>query len=189
MSGDANGTGRRLDEARLGDHLDRLVRAAWGLCGNREDAEDLVQETYMRVLGKPRLLRNDDDIGYLLRVLRNTHVSRLRAAGRRVRPSAFGDDAEPVDERLAWRPETSIETTALFAAISALPEDFRDALIAVDIVGLTYAEAGRVLRTRESTITTRLHRARLRVAAELRDADRAPVAGKDGAPAGVLHSA
>jgi len=40
----------RLDPARLGDHLDRLYRAAWALSGSREDAEDLVQETFARVL-------------------------------------------------------------------------------------------------------------------------------------------
>ena len=47
---------RMLDSARLGDHLDRLYRAAWALCGSRENAEDLVQETYARVLARPRLL-------------------------------------------------------------------------------------------------------------------------------------
>jgi len=71
---------RSLDPAHLADHLDRLYRAAWASCGSREDAEDLVQDTYARVLAKPRLLRRDDDLAYLLRVLRNTHVSRLRAA-------------------------------------------------------------------------------------------------------------
>jgi len=70
-----------------GDHLDRLYRAAWGLCGSREDAEDLVQETYAKVLARPRLLRREDDVGYLLRALRNTFL-----AGRR-RQSAAGDDA------------------------------------------------------------------------------------------------
>jgi Sigma-70 region 2 len=54
---------RPLDPAALGDHLDRLYRAAWALCGSREDAEDLVQETYARVLARPRLLRNEDDLG------------------------------------------------------------------------------------------------------------------------------
>jgi branched-subunit amino acid aminotransferase/4-amino-4-deoxychorismate lyase len=63
---------RELDPERLGDHIDRLYRAAWGLCGSREDAEDLVQETLALVLRKPRFLRSDDDVGYLLRVLRNT---------------------------------------------------------------------------------------------------------------------
>src|SRR5579863_2800687 len=60
---------RRLNPDSLGDHLDRLYRAAWSLCGSREDAEDLVQETFARVLLKPRFLHSEDDIGYLLRVL------------------------------------------------------------------------------------------------------------------------
>ena len=65
-----------LDPAQLGDHLDRLYRAAWALAGSREDAEDLVQETYARVLSRPRLLRNEDDLGYLLRALRNTFLTK-----------------------------------------------------------------------------------------------------------------
>src|SRR5947209_15300262 len=85
---------RKLDPERLGDHFDRLFRAAWALCGSREDAEDLVQETYARVLRKRRLLRGDDDLGYLLRVLRNTHFSRVRAAGRGVRPEPLPDDLD-----------------------------------------------------------------------------------------------
>ena len=70
---------RTLDPARLGDHLDRLYRAAWALCGSREEAEDLVQETYARVLARPRLLRREDDLGYLLRALRNTFLNQKRA--------------------------------------------------------------------------------------------------------------
>src|SRR4051794_13432628 len=69
-------SGRALDPAKLGDHLDRLYRAAWAMCGCREDAEDLVQDTYARVLARARFLRGEDDLGYLLRVLRNTRVSR-----------------------------------------------------------------------------------------------------------------
>src|SRR5881394_2850208 len=85
---------RQLDPERLGDHFDRLFRAAWALAGSREDAEDLVQETYARVLGKRRWLRGDDDLGYLLRVLRNTYFSRVRAAGRRPRSEPLPDDLD-----------------------------------------------------------------------------------------------
>jgi RNA polymerase sigma-70 factor (ECF subfamily) len=60
-----------------------------------------------------------------------------------------------------------IETKELFAAIAGLPDDFRDALVAVDIAGLSYAEAARALRVREATITTRLHRARQRIAGQI----------------------
>ena len=159
---------RRLDPETLGDHIDRLFRAAWAMCGNRDDAQDLVQDTYARVLARPRLLRSDDDLGYLLRVLRNTHISRLRAAGRRPVGVPFPNDLEPVDERMGWRPEFALDTDELFGAISGLPESFRDVLIAVDVAGLSYREAGRALGVREATVTSRLHRARRQVAAKLR---------------------
>src|SRR3954467_1536020 len=95
---------RELDPQRLGDHIDRLYRAAWGLCGSREDAEDLVQETYAKVLSKPRFLRNDDDLGYLLRVLRNTFYSSHRSAQRRPQTAVMPEDYEPVDHRSGTRP-------------------------------------------------------------------------------------
>jgi RNA polymerase sigma-70 factor, ECF subfamily len=157
----------RLDPNRLGDHVDRLFRAAWALCGRREDAEDLVQETYALVLARPRWLRRDDDLGYLLRVLRNAHVSRRRASGRRPAEVPLDDHAEAVSHLVEWDPEAAIEAGALFAAIAQLPAAFREALVAVDVVGLSYREAGAALGVRESTITTRLHRARARVASEL----------------------
>ena len=50
---------RMLDPGTLGDHIDRLFRAAWALSGSRAEAEDLVQETFARVLAKPRRVRND----------------------------------------------------------------------------------------------------------------------------------
>jgi len=159
-----NGNARVLDPAALGDHVDRLYRAAWAMCGSREDAEDLVQDTYARVLAKPRLIRNDDDLGYLLRVLRNTFVSRHRAQTRRPATTAMPEQFEPVDHSVASRPEAAVSAREVFAHISALPEVFRDALVAVDVVGLSYAEAARALGTREATITSRLYRARAQVA-------------------------
>jgi len=155
---------RVLDPAGLGDHVDRLYRAAWALCGSREDAEDLVQDTFARVLAKPRLIRNDDDLGYLLRVLRNTFVSRHRANSRRPATTAMPEQFEPVDHNVGTRPEAAADARQVFAHIAALPEAFRDALVAVDVVGLSYAEAARALGTREATITSRLYRARAQVA-------------------------
>src|SRR5689334_19187950 len=85
--------GHVLDPDSAAEHIDRLYRAAFALCGSREAAEDLVQETYARVLSRPRLLRGDGDIGYLLRVLRNTFISQARQA--RIRPAvAVGDELD-----------------------------------------------------------------------------------------------
>ena len=77
----------QLDPQRASDHVDRLFRAAWALCGSRQDAEDLVQETYARVLAKPRFLRSEDDLGYLLRTLRNTFLNQKRTESRRLGPA------------------------------------------------------------------------------------------------------
>lgn len=157
----------QLDPDSLARHIDRLYRAAWALCGSRTDAEDLVQETYARVLSGPRFLRGDDELAYLMRVLRNTFLDSRRTASRRPQVTAQLDDLELADERSSDRPEDALEAQELYSAIAKLPEDFRLALVAVDIVGLSYGEAGRALKAREATITTRLHRARRRVVAEI----------------------
>jgi RNA polymerase sigma-70 factor (ECF subfamily) len=155
---------RPLDPERLGDHIDRLYRAAWALTGSREQAEDLVQETYARVLAKPRLLRGSDELGYLLRVLRNTFVSGLRTRGRRVEEAPMPEGFDAPDTREERRPDRAIEAAEIYAAVADLPQDFREALVAVDVVGLSYREAARALRVREGTVMSRLFRARKRVA-------------------------
>jgi RNA polymerase sigma-70 factor (ECF subfamily) len=154
---------RTLDPSRLGDHLDRLYRAAWALSGSREDAEDLVQETYARVLAKPRLIRNEDDLGYLLRALRNTFFTRLKTERRRLRPGPLPEQLDLVADPHARDPEAAVEAGELYAAIAALPDDFRDVLVAVDVTGLSYKEAARALRIREGTVMSRLYRARQQV--------------------------
>ena len=154
---------RHLDPEALGDHIDRLYRAAWSLCGSREEAE----ETFERILRRPRFLRSEDDLGYLLRVLRNTFFSKRRTAGRRPQTTPLPDDLDLIEDRSAPAAESRIESAELYAAISRLPDDFREALVAIDVVGLSYREAANALRVREATITTRLHRASHRVAADL----------------------
>jgi RNA polymerase sigma-70 factor (ECF subfamily) len=158
---------RLLDPQSLSQHVDRLYRAAWGLCGSREDAEDLVQETFARVLSRPRLLHGDDDLYYLMRVLRNTFLTSRRTAGRRPVTVAPLEDVVTEDPRPIGRPEQALEVKEVYATIATLPEDFRLAIVAVDVVGLSYREAARALGVREATITTRLFRARNQVAKKL----------------------
>src|SRR5436305_4379403 len=162
------GRGRMLDPQHLGDHLDRLFRAAWALCGSREEAEDLVQDTYAHVLARPRFLRDDDDLGYLLRALRNTFVSRHRMAASRPRKADVEVEYVAVaDEDRSIDPVAAVEAREVYAAIAELPDDFRDVLVAIDVVGLSYAETARSLGLRLGTVTSRLSRARARVAASL----------------------
>lgn len=151
-----------LDPDSLHRHIDRLYRAAWALCGSPHEAEDLVQETFVNVLKRPRLLRDDNEIGYLLRALRNTYASRYRSSVKRRRDRGLTeDDGAP-------RHDDGFAAHEIMEAVASAPAAYRDAVIAVDLIGLSYREAADALHTRESTITTRLHRGRQHIARALK---------------------
>jgi RNA polymerase sigma-70 factor, ECF subfamily len=160
--------GPHLNPHSLGEHRERLQRAAWALCGSRQDAEDLVQETFTRVLARPRLLRDEaGELAYLMRVLHNTFLSGRRDASRRPRAVATLEDVQVLDWHATQAPMQALEVGELYAAIAELPERYRLALVAVDLLGLSYGEAGRSLGVREATVATRLFRARQMVTGRL----------------------
>ncbi|MFL5907545.1 MAG: RNA polymerase sigma factor [Solirubrobacterales bacterium] len=161
----AHGGERRLDPEAAGDHIDTLFRVAVAMSGSRDLAEDLVQQTYVKVLSKPRLLRRDDDLGYLIKALRNTWYSHLRRE--RTRREATDPGVEPEElaaPGAAGDPVASLEATAVLDALAQLPQPYREAVAAVDIAGLSYAEAARALGVRQGTIMSRLYRGREQVA-------------------------
>jgi RNA polymerase sigma-70 factor, ECF subfamily len=160
------GDRRRLDPETAGDHIDTLFRAACALCGSRQLAEDLVQETYVKVLARPRFMRRDDDLGYLVKALRNTWYSHLR--NERTRREATDSGEHSPDElpmrTTAGDPESSLEAGAVLDALAGLPQPYREAVAAVDVAGLSYAEAARALGVRQGTIMSRVYRGREQVA-------------------------
>jgi RNA polymerase sigma-70 factor (ECF subfamily) len=158
------GDGRRLDPESLGRHLASLYRAAYALCGSRQDAEDLVQDTFEKVLRRPRFIRRDHDLAYLLRALRNTWISSARSARASTVPAG-----EEIDEVPASRDpiDQSLDGAALYAALQEISQPLREALVAVDVVGLSYREAAHALGTKEGTIMSRLHRGRGQIVTRL----------------------
>lgn len=118
------------------------------------------------MLARPRLLRGDDELGYLLRALRNTLISQRRAESRRPVTAELIDDT-PLGSRESDDTAEAAETRRVFRAIAELPEEFHDALVAVDVAGLSYPEAAEALGVPEGTLTSRLFRARDRVARSL----------------------
>jgi RNA polymerase sigma-70 factor (ECF subfamily) len=139
---------------------------ARALSGSRDLAEDLVQETYVKVLARPRLLRRDDDLGYLVKALRNTWYSHLRDERKRRESTDPGEQApdEFQARTTAGDPESSLEASVVLDALAELPQPFREAVAAVDIAGLSYAEAARALGVRQGTIMSRVYRGREQVA-------------------------
>ena len=161
---------RMLDPAALSDHIDALYRAARAMCGSPHDAEDIVQETFAQVLKRPRLIRDGNEIAYLMRALRNTYANRYRTAARRPPTrELFEHDAPSV-------PDPGVNAREIMDAIAGAPPLYRDAVIAVDLLGMSYREAARSLGTRETTITTRLRRGRQHVARVLSDQTTGPYA-------------
>jgi RNA polymerase sigma-70 factor, ECF subfamily len=113
------------------------------------------------------LLRGEDELAYWTRALRDTFLTSRRTAARRPCVVTTLEDLGAADRGTAARLEEAVIAAQVFPAIAELPESFRLALVAVDIAGLSYREAARVLGAPEATNTTRLDRARRRVAREL----------------------
>ena len=111
------------------------------------------------MLARPRALRREDDLPYLVKTLRNAHTTDCRAAARRPTvPMASVDRASALDV------PTTVEARSVIAAIAAAPRVYRDAVVAVDLLGLSYEQAALLLGTRKATINTRLFRGRAYVA-------------------------
>ena len=97
------------------------------------------------------------------------------------------EDVVAADPRPTARPEQALEVQELYATVAELPEDFRLALVAVDVLGLSYREAARALKVREATLTTRLFRARKQIARKLA-VEAASPAGREGKQTGGVLS-
>jgi RNA polymerase sigma-70 factor (ECF subfamily) len=158
------------------EQLDTLARVAASLTGNRAEADDLVQETYLRALRAREQFELRGDMGvrpWLLRILHNTH--RTRAARGRRQPVAT--DPDKLDDfgggggaPFPAMPHDLDDTVR--AAIDELPADLRSALILWAVEELSYKDMATVLDIPIGTVMSRMYRARQALAARLRQ--RAP---------------
>ncbi len=158
-----------LDPHAAAAHLPRLNRLAVALCGSPQLAEELTQETYARVLARPRRVQTGSTYHYFARTLRNVLHDHRRAERRK---PALVSDEQLVDHPTSdpqGNPEQAAEARDVYAAVAALPEPMRDVVAAVDLVGMTYAEAADELRIPVGTVMSRLYRARARLAGALGD--------------------
>jgi RNA polymerase sigma-70 factor, ECF subfamily len=162
---DAGPAPRHLDAARAADHLDRLYRAARALTGSAHEAEDVVQETYLRVLSRPRLVDADRELGYLMTALRYTFIDGRRR--RRAELVSLDDlPVEPAARTSRGQPEAEFAARELYDAIAMLPDRDREVIAAVDVAGLSYREAAFALGVPEGTVMSRLFRARAKLGAQ-----------------------
>ena len=168
----------RFEEEAL-ELSDQVYRVARRLVSTREEAEDLVQETYARAFRSWRSFTPGTNLrAWLLRILTNLNIDRGRRKQR-------APDEQPLEEgdyflynRLEQSGREGIEEDRvverlsqddIVGALSAVPHDFRDVVVLVDIGDFTYQDAAQILDIPIGTVMSRLHRGRRILKRELAD--------------------
>lgn len=160
-------------------HAERLYRVGLGFCGNHADAQDMAQETLLRALRHQHQFKGRSNINtWLYRIASRVCLRmRRRRAGQ---PAAI----ESLDEDPAFAEKVMVDLDALARsqaearhrsdllermqdAIARLPDEFRLVLVLKEIAGLSVEETARALGLKSQTVKTRLHRARMRIRAQL----------------------
>jgi RNA polymerase sigma-70 factor, ECF subfamily len=189
MSDSTNENARRLAEgARDRVHFeedalalaDQVYSVARHLSGSREEAEDLVQETYARAFRSWRSFTPGTNLrAWLMRIMTNLNIDRGRRKQRSpdTQPLEEGDyylynrlsdsisDDNPQEDQVLRRLSQNDAVTAL----SAVPHDFRDVVVLVDIGDFSYQDAAQILDIPIGTVMSRLHRGRRILKQELAD--------------------
>jgi RNA polymerase sigma-70 factor (ECF subfamily) len=159
---------------------DQVYNVARRLVSSREEAEDLMQETYARAFRNWRSFEPGTNLrAWLLRILTNLNIDRGRRAQRTptMQPLEEGDyflynrleaaagEPEPAEERVLSR----LSQDHVVEALADLPHDFRDVVVLVDIGDFSYADAAQILDIPIGTVMSRLHRGRRMLKKELAD--------------------
>ncbi|HEY7536401.1 MAG TPA: sigma-70 family RNA polymerase sigma factor [Gaiellaceae bacterium] len=160
----------RFEEEAL-ELSDQVYRVARRLVGSREEAEDLVQDTYARAFRSWHQYQPGTNLrAWLLRILTNLNIDRGRRRQRapEIQPLEEGDyflynklestisDGNRAEERVLER----LSQNAVVEALADVPHDFRDVIVLVDIGEFSYAEAAQILDIPIGTVMSRLHRGR-----------------------------
>jgi RNA polymerase sigma-70 factor (ECF subfamily) len=160
---------------------DQVFRVARHLAGSRDEAEDLVQETYARAFRSWRSYTPGTNLrAWLLRILTNLNIDRGRRSQRAPQTQALeandyylydrlaadGSGGGPADEE---RVVERLSQDDIVSALSAVPHDFRDVIVLVDIGDFSYQDAAQILDIPIGTVMSRLHRGRRILKRELAD--------------------
>jgi RNA polymerase sigma factor (sigma-70 family) len=152
------------------EHSARVYRLAYRLTGNRQDAEDLTQEVFVRVFRSLSTFRPGTFEGWLHRITTNLFLDQARRR-QRIRFDALPDDVNDKLEGLLPSPDRELFDDMFDAdiesALAALPPEFRAAVVLCDVESLSYEEIADVLDVKIGTVRSRIHRGRSMLRAAL----------------------
>ena len=175
-------TRSRLEQAAL-EHIDALYRTALRMTRNASDAEDLVQEAYLRAFRSLHQFTEGTNLrAWLFRILTNTYINEYRRRQRRPTSSSLDDIEEfylydhlvqspvqPPDERPEDVVVERLTIDNVIQAIESLPEEFRQVVLLADVEGFAYREIAEIVGIPVGTVMSRLFRARRRLQKQLYD--------------------
>lgn len=171
-------TRSRLEQAAL-EHIDALYRTALRMTRNPSDAEDLVQEAYLRAFRALHQFTEGTNLrAWLFRILTNTYINEYRRRQRRPTSSSLDDIEEfylydhLVDSPVQRPEDVVVEQLTIdnvIAAIESLPEEFRQVVLLADVEGFAYREIAEIVGIPAGTVMSRLFRARRRLQKQLYD--------------------
>ncbi len=156
-----------------------LFSTAMRLTSNRADAEDLVQETYLKAFRSYHTYSEGTNLrAWLFRILTNTHINRYRSKQRRPEETDLDDVEEfylyrRLRDRADQGQSAEEELMKMFSegevisAVESLPENYRVAVLLADVEGFAYKEIAEILQIPIGTVMSRLHRGRKRLQQEL----------------------
>jgi RNA polymerase sigma factor (sigma-70 family) len=160
-------------------HSARVYRLAYRLTGNRQDAEDLTQEVFVRVFRSLSSYTPGTFEGWLHRITTNLFLDSARRKSR-IRFDALPDDADNRLPSPVAAPDAAYLNQTfdadIEAALASLSPDFRAAVVLCDVEGLSYEEIADVLGLKMGTVRSRIHRGRTMLRSAL--AHRAPTGGR-----------
>jgi RNA polymerase sigma-70 factor (ECF subfamily) len=162
----------RFEEEALG-LSDQVYRVARRLAGSREEAEDLVQQTYERAFRSWKQYTPGTNLrAWLLRILTNLNIDKGRRQQRTPQTTSLDNEAgdyylynklesqvpdeNPDEERVLEK----LSQDSIVDALAEVPHDFRDVIVLVDIGEFSYADAAQILDVPIGTVMSRLHRGR-----------------------------
>jgi RNA polymerase sigma factor (sigma-70 family) len=155
------------------EHSARVYRLAYRLTGNPQDAEDLTQETFIRVFRSLADFRPGTFEGWLHRITTNLFLDLVRRR-QRIRFDPLPDDTERLAGSAAGPEQVYVDThldPQIQAALDALPPEFRVAVVLCDIEGLSYEEISATLGIKLGTVRSRIHRGRVQLRTALAHLD------------------
>lgn len=182
---------QRLFEEQALPLLDQLYGGAMRLTRNPQDAEDLIQETYLKAYSNFDSFKQGTNLkAWLYRIMTNTYINSYRKAKRRPVESSADELSDFQLYTTAGHDSTGLESAEVEAlkqmpdseiseAMNDLPEDYRMVVYYADVVGLAYKEIADVMGTPLGTVMSRLHRGRKLLRAALKDVAREKGIGRN----------